>query len=93
MFETSPRVEALRQKVIEYMEEHVYPNERLFYEQASQLPECAYQANLELANLALNSKDYRQSAAHLRVALNLQRSTALQDYLARVSALVPDHEN
>jgi len=65
---------------------------RLFYEQASQLPECAYQANLELANLALNAKDYRQSAAHLRLALNLQRSAVLQDYLARVSALLPDHE-
>lgn len=66
---------------------------RLFFEQASQLPECAYQANLELANLALNAKDYRKSVAHLQSALNLQRSAVLQDYLARVSALVPAHEN
>lgn len=66
---------------------------RLFYEQASQLPECAYQANLELANLALNAKDYRKSVAHLQSALNLQRTAVLQDYLARVSALVPNHEN
>ncbi|HEX2855516.1 MAG TPA: tetratricopeptide repeat protein [Opitutaceae bacterium] len=66
---------------------------RLLYEQASQLPAFAYQANLELASLALDAKDPRKSAAHLRTALSLQRSPALQDYLARVSALVPSDEN
>src|SRR5262249_21674530 len=66
---------------------------RLIYEQAGQLPAFAYQAHLALANLALNAKDYRTSAEHLRTALNLQRSPALQDYLAKVSALLPAHEN
>lgn len=66
---------------------------RLFYEQASQLPEFAYQANLELANLALAAKDYPKSLGHIRKALGIQKSPALQEYLARVSALIPDHEN
>lgn len=37
MFEPSPRVEALRQRVCNFMEEHIYPNERRFYEEAETL--------------------------------------------------------
>ena len=37
MFEFSPRVLELRQRVSDFIEEHVYPNERRFYEQAEQL--------------------------------------------------------
>lgn len=37
MFALSPRVEALRQRISDFMEEHVYPNERRFYQEAEKL--------------------------------------------------------
>jgi acyl-CoA dehydrogenase len=37
MFEPSPQVQALRQRVCDFMEEHVYPNERRYYEEAEKL--------------------------------------------------------
>ena len=37
MFEFSPQVLALRQRVSDFMEEHVYPNERRYYQEAEQL--------------------------------------------------------
>jgi len=37
MFEPSPRVQALRQRVCDFMDEHIYPNERRLYEEAEKL--------------------------------------------------------
>jgi len=37
MFEPSPRVQALRERVSSFMEEHIVPNERRFYEEAEKL--------------------------------------------------------
>jgi acyl-CoA dehydrogenase len=37
MFEPSPQVTALRQRVCDFMEEHIYPNERRYYEEAEKL--------------------------------------------------------
>lgn len=61
----------------------------LIYEQAAGVTEFTYSAQLELANLALEAKDYVRAATHLRRAIALQRSPALEDYLAKVSALLP----
>ena len=37
MFEFSPRAQALRQQVSDFMEEHIYPNERRYYQEAEKL--------------------------------------------------------
>ncbi len=37
MFEFSPAVVALRQRVIDFMEEHIYPNEKRYYQEAETL--------------------------------------------------------
>jgi acyl-CoA dehydrogenase len=37
MFEPSPQVAALRQRVCDFMDEHIYPNERRYYEEAEKL--------------------------------------------------------
>jgi len=37
MYEFSPKVQALRQRVQAFVEEHVYPNEKTYYTQAEQL--------------------------------------------------------
>lgn len=36
MFELSPRASALRQRVCDFMEEHIHPNERRDYEEAAE---------------------------------------------------------
>ncbi len=36
MFEVSPRVKELKQQIQAFMDEHIYPNEKLFYEQVKQ---------------------------------------------------------
>ena len=36
MFELSPRVKDLKQQIESFMDEHIYPNEKLFYEQVKQ---------------------------------------------------------
>lgn len=66
---------------------------RLLSEQAASLPDFAYGAQLELAQLALAQRDYPASVAHLKIALGLQSSPALQEFLLQVSALLPRHEN
>jgi acyl-CoA dehydrogenase len=37
MFDVSPKVQALRQQVEDFIEAHVYPNERRFYDEAERL--------------------------------------------------------
>ena len=37
MFDISPRASALRQRVCDFMEEHIYPHERRYYEEAEKL--------------------------------------------------------
>ena len=78
MFELSPRVETLRQRVIGFMEEHVYPNERLFYEQAEKLgPWAVYPVVEELKpkaraaglwNLFLPASDHGAGLTNLEYA-------------------------
>ncbi|KQP37081.1 acyl-CoA dehydrogenase family protein [Pseudorhodoferax sp. Leaf274] len=37
MFEMTPRVQALHQRISDFMDEHIYPNERRLYEEAERL--------------------------------------------------------
>ncbi|HYC72800.1 MAG TPA: tetratricopeptide repeat protein [Opitutaceae bacterium] len=57
------------------------------FEAAARVPATAYRANLELANLALRLRDYPRSVSHLEKALDLERSDAVAEYLARVRGL------
>lgn len=59
-------------------------------ESATHVPESAYRASLELANLELRQKHYARSVEHLRNALKLEHSDAVADYLARVQTLVDE---
>jgi tetratricopeptide (TPR) repeat protein len=58
------------------------------FESAAQVAATAYRANLELANLALRLRDYPRSVAHLEKALQIERSDAVAEYLARVRGLI-----
>ena len=58
------------------------------FETALQVPDAAYRASLELANLELRAKNYAGSVAHLQRALSIEHSDEVADYLARVRTLV-----
>jgi tetratricopeptide (TPR) repeat protein len=64
------------------------PRAALVFETALQVPEAAYRASLELANLELRARNYAGSVAHLQRALGLEHSEEVADYLARVKTLV-----
>ena len=61
-------------------------------EQAAQVTDSAFSAQVELAQLALHLRDYPRAVRHTRSALELQPSPELEDFLTRLNALV-DHEN
>ena len=61
-------------------------------ESAVGMPDTAYRASLELANLELRQRHYARSVEHLKKALSLQPSDTVADYLARVQTLVGEEE-
>lgn len=63
------------------------PRAQFVFEQAVQVKEAAYQANVQLANLAVSGRKFSDAVNYLTHALALQRSTALSDYLEKVLAL------
>ena len=60
---------------------------------AARRPESAYQAHLELADLALRARHFRPCIDHLEQALQLERSPAIQQYLTKIKVLSSSHEN
>lgn len=62
------------------------------FEAAVRVPATAYRAHLELANLALRQREYARSVGHLEKALDLERSDAVAEYLARVRSLAAGQE-
>jgi tetratricopeptide (TPR) repeat protein len=72
-----------------HLEEKDLPRATFAFEAAYRITESAYQASLELANIELKNRRYAKSASYLEHALKLQKSDAVEDYLARVKTLVP----
>jgi Flp pilus assembly protein TadD len=60
----------------------------LLYEQAAELPDQAYAANVCLANIALATRRYDRAAGFLERALAIESTPHLQDHLARVRSLL-----
>jgi tetratricopeptide (TPR) repeat protein len=61
----------------------------LTFEEATRIAASAYVASLELANIELKNKHYAKSVQYLEKALSIERTDAVQDFLARVRTLVP----
>jgi tetratricopeptide (TPR) repeat protein len=76
-----------------YLEEKNLPRATLAFESAYAVPESAYQASLELANIELKNRHYAKSVEYLEKALSIEKTDAVQDYLARVKTLVPRNSN
>ncbi|MDD2762515.1 MAG: tetratricopeptide repeat protein [Opitutaceae bacterium] len=64
------------------------PHATFAFEAACRIPESAYRANLELANLELRNRHYDRSVAHLEAALKIEHTDAVQNYLIRIKTLV-----
>ena len=72
-----------------YLEEANLPRATFAFEAAAQIPDCAYRASLELANIELKSRHYEKSAEYLQKALSIERNPAIEAYLAQVKTLIP----
>ncbi|MFA5056886.1 MAG: tetratricopeptide repeat protein [Opitutaceae bacterium] len=71
-----------------YTGEDDLPHAAFAYEAASRIPESAYRAHLELANLELKNRHYDKSVLCLEAALKIEHSDAVQNYLTRIKTLV-----
>jgi tetratricopeptide (TPR) repeat protein len=58
------------------------------FEHAREIPESAYRASLELANIACKNRRYAQCLGHLDHALGIQRSPAVQNFRNQIRNLV-----
>lgn len=59
------------------------------FEAALQDRATTYDASLELANLALKDRQYAKAAEYLRKALAIEKTDAVEDYLAQIKTLIP----
>jgi tetratricopeptide (TPR) repeat protein len=66
---------------------------REYLEAAARHPESAFRAHVELADLELRARHYRLCADQLEQALAVERSPALQEYLVKITNLIPKNEN
>jgi tetratricopeptide (TPR) repeat protein len=60
----------------------------LAFETAYNVPSSTYVASLELANIELRNRHYAKSVDYLRKALSIEKTDAVEDFLARVKTLV-----
>lgn len=58
------------------------------FDAAVRVPDTAYRARLELANLELRQRHYARSVEHLKEALSIEHNDTVADHLARVQTLV-----
>jgi len=58
------------------------------FESALQVPDATYRASLELANLELKNRHYDKCVEYLQKALSIEKTDAVEDFLARVKTLV-----
>ncbi|HEY4248247.1 MAG TPA: tetratricopeptide repeat protein [Lacunisphaera sp.] len=60
----------------------------LAFEAAYRVDDTRYVASLELANIELKNRHYAKSVEYLQKALVIEKTPAIEDYLARIKTLV-----
>lgn len=73
-----------------YVGEDNLPRAQLAFESACQIPETLYRACLELATLEFRNRHYAKTVEYLEKALSIQKTTHVEDFLARVKPLAND---
>ncbi|HWA27664.1 MAG TPA: tetratricopeptide repeat protein [Lacunisphaera sp.] len=71
-----------------YVAEDNLARAQFAFEAAYQVPDSLYRACIELATLELRNKHYAKTVEYLEKALTLERTSAVEDFLARVRPLV-----
>jgi len=71
-----------------YLEEQDIQRATFAFETAYRIPESAYRASLELANIELKNRNYAKSVEYLEKALSIEKTDTVRDYLTRVKALI-----
>lgn len=72
-----------------YVAEEDFARAGFAFEAAYRVEATRYRASLELANLELKNRRYDRSVEYLEQALRLQKTDEVEDYLARIKALLP----
>jgi tetratricopeptide (TPR) repeat protein len=72
-----------------YAAEDDLPRASFAFEAALAVPSTAYMASLELANIELKNRHYSKSIEYLEKALKIEKTDAVEDFLARVRSLAP----
>jgi len=70
-----------------YAAEDDIPRATFSFEEASRVEGTAYLACLELANIELRNRHFIKSVEYLEKAVGIQKTDAVEDYLARVRTL------
>jgi tetratricopeptide (TPR) repeat protein len=70
-----------------YLGEDNYVKARFAFEAALRDQSATYRASLALANIDVHDKHYPDAVQHLEKALTIEKSPAVQDFLARVRPL------
>jgi tetratricopeptide (TPR) repeat protein len=63
------------------------PRATLSFEEAYRIASTQYTASLELANIELKNRHYSKSVEYLESALKIEKTDAVEDFLARVKTL------
>jgi tetratricopeptide (TPR) repeat protein len=71
-----------------YAAEDNVPRATFAFEAAFQIPNYTYRASLELATIELKNRHYDKSVEYIEKALSIERTSAIEDFLARVKTLV-----
>jgi tetratricopeptide (TPR) repeat protein len=69
------------------------PHATFAFEAALQSPDSTYAASLELANIELKNRHFDKSVEYLEKALKIERTSAVEDYLARIRTLAAEKTN
>jgi predicted Zn-dependent protease len=76
-----------------YIAENDPSRATLAFEAAYRVDDTRYVASLELANIELKNRHYAKSAEYIQKALTIEKSPAIEDYLARVKTLVVNDDH
>jgi len=71
-----------------YASDDDVPRATLAFEAAYHVASSTYIASLELANIELKNRHYAKSVEYLEKALTIEKTDAVEDFLARVKSLV-----
>lgn len=76
-----------------YIAENDPSRATLAFEAAYRVDDTRYVASLELANIELKNRHYAKSVEYIQKALTIEKSPAIEDYLARVKTLVVNDDH